>query len=235
MQLSTGGISQYHRIVVVRKEPLDVIWPNLLHREGHLESVVQDHVPVAFEHLQGRTLHNLCGESVPLLSHPHNKKKKVFPDVQMEPSVFHFVPIASVTWHHWKEPDSNLHAPSNSLQEFEHVYNTSPQPWLLQTEKSQLSESFLIEEMFQSLLAKILLMQPWTPLVFFATRMCCYSWWYMAHPEKSESFICIQLLKKILPASFDLSFLNGSLHSMHCSTKALLSLPHSILASFLVL
>ena len=48
---------------------------------------------MAFEYLQGWRLHNLPGQPVPVLSHPHSKK--VFPDVQTEPPVFQFVPFAS--------------------------------------------------------------------------------------------------------------------------------------------
>jgi len=61
---------------------------------------------MAFKYLQGWRLHNLSGQPVPVLSHPHSEK--VFPDVQREPSVFQFVPIAScpVTRHHRKEPGS---------------------------------------------------------------------------------------------------------------------------------
>jgi len=72
---------------------------------------VQDCVQVAFEYLQGQRLHNLPGQPVPALCHPHSKK--VFPDSQREPPLFQFVPIAScpVTGHHWKEPDSMLFSP----------------------------------------------------------------------------------------------------------------------------
>jgi len=53
-----------------------------------------------FEYLQGWRLHNLSGQPVPGLGHPHSEE--TFPDVQMEPPVFQFVPIAScpVTGHH---------------------------------------------------------------------------------------------------------------------------------------
>ena len=58
---------------------------------------------MAFEYLQGcgdEYLHNLPGQSVPVLGHPH--REKVFPDVQKDPPVFQFVPIASGpgTGHH---------------------------------------------------------------------------------------------------------------------------------------
>ncbi len=50
--------------------------------------------------ISGGGLYNLPGQPVPVLGHPHSEK--VFPDVQTEPPVFQFVPIASgpVTGHH---------------------------------------------------------------------------------------------------------------------------------------
>jgi len=80
-----------------------------------LELVAQDHVQVAFQYVQGESLHDLPGQPVTL------KGKKVFPDVQREPPVFLFVPTAAgpVTGHHWKEPGSVFFAPS--LQVFAHV------------------------------------------------------------------------------------------------------------------
>ena len=55
--------------------------------------IEQDHVQTAFECLQEWRLHHLPGQLIPLLSHPDSEK--VFPNVQTEPSVFQFVPIAS--------------------------------------------------------------------------------------------------------------------------------------------
>lgn len=40
-------------------------------KQGQLELVAQDHVPMAFEFLQGWRLHNLPGQHVPVLRHPH--------------------------------------------------------------------------------------------------------------------------------------------------------------------
>jgi len=48
---------------------------------------------MAFKYLQGRRLHKLSGQSVPVFGHHHGQK--VFSDVQIEPTVFQFVPIAS--------------------------------------------------------------------------------------------------------------------------------------------
>ena len=69
--------------------------PTLLLKPGHLELAAQDHVQMALDCLQGWRVHHL--------SHPHSEK--VFPDVQREPPVFPFVPMATcpITGHHWKE------------------------------------------------------------------------------------------------------------------------------------
>ena len=69
-------------------------------KQGLLQLVAQEHVQMAFEHLQGWRLHNLSGQPVPVLGHPHSEK--VFPDAQREPPVFQCVPIVSgpVTGHH---------------------------------------------------------------------------------------------------------------------------------------
>ena len=67
--------------------------PTPLLKQGHLGQVASDHVQIAFEYLQGWRLHNLSGQPVPVLGHPHSKK--VFPDVQREPPVLQFVPTAS--------------------------------------------------------------------------------------------------------------------------------------------
>ena len=50
---------------------------------------MQDHVQTVFEYLHGWKLHNLSGQPVLVIS------QKVLPDVQREPPVFQFVPIAS--------------------------------------------------------------------------------------------------------------------------------------------
>ena len=70
-----------------------VIWSNPPAHQGPLEPVAQEFVQMAFEYLQEWKLHNLHGKPVPGLSHPHSEKE--FPDVQREPPVFQFVPIAS--------------------------------------------------------------------------------------------------------------------------------------------
>jgi len=67
--------------------------PRTLLRKSHPEQAAQDHVQMAFQYLQGRKHHSLYGQPVPLIRHHHIRK--VFSDVQREPPVFQFVPVAS--------------------------------------------------------------------------------------------------------------------------------------------
>ena len=94
-------------------------------------------------------LHNRSRISVPVLGHPHNQK--VFPDVQTECLVFHFVTIASgpVTGHQQKEPGSTFFAPSFQVSTY--FDEISPEPSVLRAEQSQFSQLLLICEVLQSL------------------------------------------------------------------------------------
>jgi len=116
--------SVFHRLIEVGRDIWGLSCPTSLLKKGHLKPVAQDHVQMAFEYLQGWRLHNISGQPVPVLGHPHSEK--VFPDVQRQPPVFQFVPVASclVTRHHWKESGSVLFA--LSLQVCIHVDETSP-------------------------------------------------------------------------------------------------------------
>jgi len=78
--------SQNHRMVEVGRGFWRSSGPNPLLKQGHLELVAQDHPQMDFEYLQAWRIHNLSGQPVPALSHPHSKK--VFPDVQRKPPVF---------------------------------------------------------------------------------------------------------------------------------------------------
>ena len=91
---------QTHRVFEVGRDPWKTAGPASLLRQGHPEPVAQHHVQAASEYLQGWRLHNLPGQSVPVLGHPHSEK--MFPDVQKEPPVFQVVPTASgpVSGHH---------------------------------------------------------------------------------------------------------------------------------------
>uniref|UniRef100_A0A8B9PTS4 Tectonin beta-propeller repeat containing 2 n=1 Tax=Apteryx owenii TaxID=8824 RepID=A0A8B9PTS4_APTOW len=98
--LSLNNQSQNHRIAEVGRDLWRSSSPTPLLKQGHLEHIVQDRIQACFEYLQRRRLHNLSGQPVPVLCHPHSEK--VFPHVQMEASVFQFVPVASrpVAGHH---------------------------------------------------------------------------------------------------------------------------------------
>jgi len=84
--------------------------------QDQLELAAQDHVQMASVYLQGRRLHSFPGQPVPALGHPHCDK--VFPEVQRDPLVFQFVPIASDPGmgYHCKEPGCILF--TSSLQIF---------------------------------------------------------------------------------------------------------------------
>jgi len=82
--------SQNHRMAEAGRDLWRSFCPTPLLKQGHLELVAQDNVRMAFEYLQGG---RLFGQSVPVVSNSHSKI--VFPDVQMGPSVFQFVLIAS--------------------------------------------------------------------------------------------------------------------------------------------
>ena len=84
-------------------------------------------------------MHNLPGQSVPVLSHLHSEK--MFPDIQMELLVFQFVLIASgpVTVHHWEESGSILFVLSPQVFMCINKIYPYPKPSLLQAKQLQLS------------------------------------------------------------------------------------------------
>lgn len=60
-------------------------------KQGYLELVAQGHVQMAYKYLQGGKFHiSQCLVTLTV------KKKKVLPDAQREPTMFQFVPVASV-------------------------------------------------------------------------------------------------------------------------------------------
>lgn len=76
---------------------------------------------------------------------------KESPDVQMKPPVFQFEPISSclVTGQHWKEPRSIFFTYSHQgLGSIDVIY---PEPSLLQTKWSQLSQPLFIWQVLQAL------------------------------------------------------------------------------------
>jgi len=66
--------------------------PTPLPKQSHLEQAAQDLVHAGLEYLRRRRLHNLPGQPVPVLYHPH--REEVLPHVQLELPVLQFVPIA---------------------------------------------------------------------------------------------------------------------------------------------
>lgn len=72
-------------------------------KAGSLQEDAQGSFLAGFERLQ-RRLHNLIGQPVPVLCHPHSEN--ILSHVQIEIPVFQFVPGApcSVTGNHQKEP-----------------------------------------------------------------------------------------------------------------------------------
>jgi len=60
--------------------------PTPLLKQKHLQQIAQDDVQLAFEYLQGRKLHNLPGQPVPVLSHSHIQAK---PPVSWAPVCAH--------------------------------------------------------------------------------------------------------------------------------------------------
>ena len=124
----------------------------LLLKQGHLEPVAQGHVQTDFEYLQGWRLCSLSGQPVPVLSHLHSEK--VFPSVQREPPVFHFVPggtlplVLSLSTAEKSLAPSSFHPPSRYLYT---LTSSLPEPSLLQAEQSQLCQPFLICGVLQSL------------------------------------------------------------------------------------
>ena len=77
--------------------------PIPLLKQGHLQQAAQDLVQAGLEYLQGRRLHNLPGQRVPVLHHPQSEE--VLPHVQVELAMLQFVPFdpCPVAGHHWKE------------------------------------------------------------------------------------------------------------------------------------
>lgn len=73
-----GTESQNERMVGVERHLWRSFGPTPLLKQGCLEQVAWDYAEKVFEYLQGR------------------RKKEVFPDVQMAPTIFQSVPIALV-------------------------------------------------------------------------------------------------------------------------------------------
>ncbi|KAK4826745.1 hypothetical protein QYF61_010998 [Mycteria americana] len=61
-----------HRMTEVGRDLWKASDPTPLLKQGHLDLLAQDYVQPPFEYVQGWRLHNLSGQPVPVLSHPHN-------------------------------------------------------------------------------------------------------------------------------------------------------------------
>lgn len=100
-----------------------------------------------FRYFCNGRLHSVSGESVPVPGHP--PMRKVFPDLQREPSVFQFVPTAW-SWHWMPLLKAWLHPlfsfPSVTCR---HWWDPS-EPSFLPAEQSQIFQSFLMEEILHS-------------------------------------------------------------------------------------
>jgi len=69
--------------------------PTPLSKQGLLQQAAQDLVQAGLEYFQRGRLHNLPGQNVPVLHHPH--REVVLPHVQMELPMLQFVPAAPNT------------------------------------------------------------------------------------------------------------------------------------------
>lgn len=56
------------------ESPLELLWSNLLLKQGHLEQAAQDHVQTSFGDLCGWRLHSLFGKPIPVLCNLHRKE-----------------------------------------------------------------------------------------------------------------------------------------------------------------
>jgi len=92
--------SQNYRKVGVGRDLCGSSSPTLLPKQGHLQQAAQVLVQVGLEYLQRRRLHNLPGQSVPVLRHPQSEE--ILPHIQTQLPLLQFVPVAScpVTGHH---------------------------------------------------------------------------------------------------------------------------------------
>jgi len=110
-----------------------------------LQQVVQE----SFQVGSGCLHHNLSGQLVPVLRHPHSKE--VLPCVNMELTMFQYLPITlcSIASHHGRE-SATINLPPTLLI----LINSDEitfQPSLLQTDQFQGFQPFLICEMLQGL------------------------------------------------------------------------------------
>lgn len=115
--------------------------------QGQLKQCAQDCVKWASEHLWGWRLHNLPGKCDPAFNHPYGKI-----DLTFKPNLFQSMPLVSSlsTGRCCEDPDSPsflLPMPSGICSQLWGL----PEPFLLKTGKSQISQPLLLQQMFQTL------------------------------------------------------------------------------------
>ena len=64
---------QNHRMIEAGRDFGRSPGPTSQPKQGYLQPVAQDHVQMALEYLHRWRLHNLPGQAVPVLRHPHSK------------------------------------------------------------------------------------------------------------------------------------------------------------------
>jgi len=67
-------VSQNHRIAGVGRELCGSSSPTPLPKQADLDQAAQDHVQVGLEYLQGKRIHSLPGQPVPVLCHPQSEE-----------------------------------------------------------------------------------------------------------------------------------------------------------------
>ena len=91
--LSQTRLARY-RIAKVGKDPQHhPVQPFALHQWFSLNHVPQHNIQTLFERHQGRWLHHLSGQPIPVPDHPF--REVVFPNIQLEPSLAQLEAIPS--------------------------------------------------------------------------------------------------------------------------------------------
>ena len=107
-----------NRITKVGKDPQDhPVQPSTHHQWSSLNHVPQHNIQMFLEHLQGRWLHHLSGQPIPVPDHPF--REVVFPNIQPESSLAQLEPfplvLSLVTRRGW--PPAHYNLPSSSYRE----------------------------------------------------------------------------------------------------------------------
>lgn len=105
-------------------------------KEDSLQHVAQESLQMGFEYLQRRRFHNLSGQPVPVLCHPHSNK--VLLHICRDLPMFQLVPNCPIAQHHWEVPGP-LHL-TPTLQIFINTDRMPSQPSPLQAEQTQVSQ-----------------------------------------------------------------------------------------------